>query len=159
VAITFIKSVSVATRRHIAVVYTPIVWALDLCVPSESGTHGAGDALADSALLVRGEMDAVAQVSNTFFAAAPGASSVGVSTNSMAMSAIGEAVSDVPDSLNLSSSFSRSVGEVECEAFLARGRRCCEDLTICDCGAYAASSLLAVFQRTSCRARIRRENT
>jgi hypothetical protein len=112
-----------------------------------SSTHGTGDALTDSALLAHGEMDTVAQVSNTFVSASFGASSFGVSTNSMEMSAIGKAVSDMPDSLNLSSSFSRSIGEVECEAFLACGKRCCDDLTKCDCDAYSLSALDGQYYR------------
>jgi hypothetical protein len=62
--------------------------------------HGKVDALTDSAFIPRGEADAVAQISNTFFAAPSGASSVGISTNSLEVSTIGRATSEVPDSLD-----------------------------------------------------------
>jgi hypothetical protein len=106
-----------------------------------SSAHSTGGALTDTTLIAHSEMETVVQVSNTFFVAPSGASSVGVSTNSMEMSTIGKAISDTPDSLNLSTSLSTSIGEVECEAFLACGERCCDDLTECDCDAYSLSTL------------------
>jgi hypothetical protein len=87
-----------------------------------SSTHGAGDALSDSALAAYDEADAAAQTSNTFFAAPCGASAVSISTNSFGASMIGKVVSEASDSLNLSASVAKSAGEVECEAFLKTRR-------------------------------------
>jgi hypothetical protein len=96
------------------------------------GPGGSGGALTDRALLARRDKTTVEHVSGTF-ATAPSVTS----TNANALSSIDKIVSERPDSLNLSSSFSRSVDEVECRSFLECGKRCCGGPTKCDCAAYA----------------------
>jgi hypothetical protein len=61
-------------------------------------------------------------------------------TSSPAASSIENVPSEKPDSLNFSSSFSRSMVEVECRSFMKLGERCCDDVTKRDCEAYAMDS-------------------
>jgi hypothetical protein len=90
-------------------------------VVGEIGTSGAretGDALTDRALMMCWDKTTREQ------------------TDSPAPSSIGKVPSEKPDSLNFSSSFSRSVFEVDCKLFEDAGQRCCADTTKCDCHAY-----------------------
>jgi hypothetical protein len=109
-----------------------------ISVAGDAGVQGpssAGGALTDRALLACRDETTGEHVSNPF-AIAPSVTS----TNANAVGFIDEVVAERPDSLNISSSFSRSVDEVECRSFLECGRRCCDDATKCDCAAYALDS-------------------
>jgi hypothetical protein len=101
----------------------------------DTGAHGpgcTGGALADRALLARSDKTTVEHVSNTFASAPSVGSSIAVSTNANALSSINRVISKKPNSLNLSSPFSRSIHEVACQSFVECGARCCADPTKCD---------------------------
>jgi hypothetical protein len=117
--------------------------ATDDVAVGDAGARSPGDAggvLTNRALLARSDKNTAEHVSNTFVIAPSAGSSVAVSIDANALSSIERAVSERPDSFDLSSSFSRSVDEVECRSFLERGERCCGNPTKCDCGACALAA-------------------